>query len=176
MAITCSSVDPARRNFLRARFHSGERPPRPPWARSEADFTACCSRCDDCIRVCPEGILQRGSGGFPEIQFARSGCTFCGDCARVCKPGAIAAGPLTPEAAWSLKGRIEPNCLALKAVMCRSCGDPCDERAIRFRPTLGGVERPQLDPERCTGCGFCVGVCPVTAIKILPEEVAHEGT
>lgn len=119
--------------------------------------------------------MRRGSGGFPELDFRVNGCTFCGDCARACTPGAIAAEPLSAENAWRQKARIAPNCLALNGVMCSSCRDPCDVRAMRFRPALGGISKPQVNFESCTGCGACVGVCPVAALKILPEEGIHEG-
>ena len=32
----------------------------------------------------------------------------------------------------------------------------------------------EFDPERCTGCGECLGVCPVGAIQILPGGVRVE--
>jgi len=29
---------------------------------------------------------------------------------------------------------------------------------------------PRLDIERCTGCGACISVCPVKAIRMGPAE------
>ncbi|EHC55310.1 Ferredoxin-type protein NapF [Salmonella enterica subsp. enterica serovar Inverness str. R8-3668] len=37
--------------------------------------------------------------------------------------------------------------------------------AITFRPTLSGIYQPQLDSQACHGCGACVAICPVSAIK-----------
>ncbi|EBZ8115558.1 4Fe-4S dicluster domain-containing protein, partial [Salmonella enterica subsp. enterica serovar Typhi] len=37
--------------------------------------------------------------------------------------------------------------------------------AITFRPTLSGIYQPQLDSQACNGCGACVAICPVSAIK-----------
>ena len=68
---------------------------------------------------------------------------------------------------------IGDRCLARHGVVCRSCGDACEARAIRFPPRLGGVALPTLDGEACTGCGECVAVCPAVAIS-LPEP-SHAG-
>ena len=37
---------------------------------------------------------------------------------------------------------------------------------LRFTPRQGGVPVPQLEEDRCTGCGNCVSVCPVSAIHM----------
>ena len=38
--------------------------------------------------------------------------------------------------------------------------------AILFRPALGGYALPEVDAAACTGCGLCIGVCPVKAIEM----------
>ena len=53
------------------------------------------------------------------------------------------------------------SCLAWNGVMCSSCKDMCNENAISFL----GVFRPTIDMLKCTGCGFCYGVCPPYSIK-----------
>ena len=155
--------------MTRAQFLSGDwgarRPSvRPPWALAEDDFVARCTRCGDCLGACPTKILEKGRGGFPLVNFARGECTFCGKCVDACKPAALARREGT--APWTLKARIGDACLALQGVVCRSCGDRCQARAIRFRLAPGGVSRPALDGEACTGCGACVAVCPVDAITM----------
>ncbi|RFF14637.1 4Fe-4S dicluster domain-containing protein, partial [Salmonella enterica] len=57
------------------------------------------------------------------------------------------------------------NCLARQSVECHRCQDSCDPMAITFRPTLSGIYQPQLDSQACNGCGACVAICPVSAIK-----------
>ncbi len=156
-------VNASRRGFFRGR----PRPRaeiRPPWALAETEFTTCCTRCNDCLGACPERIVVAGDGGFPTIDFGRGACTFCGACVSACQPRALSRGE--DEPAWPYKATIGSACLPQHGVECRSCGDFCDVRAIRFPPRRGGSPLPVLDLQRCTGCGACVAPCPVAAITV----------
>lgn len=158
-------VDPARRLLLRGRVGAARQPApatRPPWAVAEARFIAACTRCDACVAACPEHILQRGDGGYPEVRFTQRGCTECGACVGACTPGVLTRG--AGQAPWTWRVWIRDTCLAQRRVECRVCGDMCPHGAIRFRPELGGIARPQPDTAACTGCGACVAPCPVGAI------------
>ena len=162
-------MDPHRRSFLRGQVGAaaGADMPalsRPPWALAEAAFAQACTRCGDCIKVCPQQVLVAGDGGYPRISFEQRGCTFCGDCVRACATPALSR-PMT-QPPWSLKAAIGTSCLALQRVECRVCGELCEAGAIRFRPTLGSVAQPVLDATTCTGCGDCVAPCPVGAITV----------
>ncbi len=158
----------ARRLLLRGRLTEGGGAPRPPWALDEAAFIERCSRCDACIRRCPEGIIRRGDGGFPEVSFSDSGCTFCGRCVSVCVPHALAA-----QRPWQLTLTIAESCIAKRGSVCMSCAEACIERALRLPLVAGGVATPQFDPQRCSGCGFCVGPCPSGAITLQQEVTAR---
>jgi len=71
------------------------------------------------------------------------------------------------------------HCLAVQNVVCRSCGEACQQQAIRFSPRLGGAALPSLLAERCTGCGDCLPICPNAALSLIsagplnqtPEEL-----
>ncbi len=154
-----SEVDTSRRFWRR-----GDSPQRPPWALAEAQFVERCTRCSACISACPEGIITSGDGGFAAIDFSRGGCTFCGLCVEVCAPAALLRQPEQPP--WQQLAQIDGRCLAANGVMCRSCEDSCEPRALRFRPQLGGISQPQIDSASCTGCGGCVAPCPVAAIRV----------
>lgn len=157
-------VDAGRRAFFRGR----PRPRmenRPPWAQPENAFVDACTRCDDCLKACPTGIIVQGDGGYPTVDFSRGECTFCGDCPRACASGALQASTLNPP--WHLRANIGPNCLQLQGTECRVCGDFCEPRAIRFLPGPDGTSQLLLDPKVCNGCGACHAPCPTQAIRLL---------
>jgi len=169
------TTDLKRRAFLRGKSPRKESNAiRPPWAGEGNLFTDNCERCDECIQVCPEKILFRGDGGYPEVDFKRGLCTFCVECVAVCKHGAFhyfkSDEPheicSTPDNAWQLDVSIKPTCLSLNAIVCRACGDACDVDAIQFRLQLGGVAIPVVDNDKCTGCGGCLYICPENAVQI----------
>lgn len=162
-----------RRQFLRGAFLSslqtqqvkqqGFAGIRPPWAVEEADFITGCTRCGDCISVCETRILIKGAGGFPEVSFAEGECSFCQKCIDVCRQPVFRP---SDQAAWGHKVDILDHCLIRQRVECRSCGDSCEMRAIRFIPSLGGIAQITLNTESCNGCGACIRSCPVVAIKV----------
>jgi polyferredoxin len=70
---------------------------RPPGALAEADFLATCSRCGECLKVCPTNVLQPAvfeaglEGVFtPRLDFTRSFCEYnCAECGKVCPTRSI---------------------------------------------------------------------------------------
>ena len=80
-----------------------------------------------------------------------------------------------PPPAPAVAAAIGEVCLARRGIVCRTCGDACPERAIRFPPLLGRAAQPLLSLEACTGCGDCLPVCPVAAIALAAAEAAHAG-
>ncbi len=156
-------VDLSRRAFFRGR----PRPrieKRPPWALTESAFIDHCTRCNDCIKACPTHILVVGDGGYPTVDFREGECTFCGDCVTACQPKALLR--TEDQQAWPYTASIGEDCLPRQGVECRVCGDFCDARAIRFPPRLGGSPLPEVDTEKCTGCGACFAPCPTVAVTI----------
>jgi len=156
----------SRRQFLRGDLRGSRAGVRPPWALPESAFAERCTRCDDCVAACPSSLIVRGSGGYPEMDFARGGCDFCGKCRAACKAGAFRAEAAVSLAAWSHRAIIDARCLSAQGVVCRACGDHCEARAIRFRLATAGRSFAQIDLARCTGCGACVNVCPTGAVTM----------
>jgi Pyruvate/2-oxoacid:ferredoxin oxidoreductase delta subunit len=96
-------------------------------------------------------------------------------CIRACPSGALAFGPgerVEPV------GKAELNldtCLTSQGILCDSCAVACppNVRAIKM------VNRkPQLDWDRCTGCGMCAHYCesrPVS-LKMIPPSFVTESS
>ena len=158
-------LDSSKRSFLRGRSRSRPGVVRPPWSLDT--LVEACNRCDACVEACEAGILIRGDGGFPEVDFRRGPCSFCGDCVRACQRPVFDRVDATP---WAWRATVGDQCLSARGVVCRSCGDACEARALGFRLQTGGRALPEIDNSLCNGCGACVAVCPEDAIRM--EEAA----
>ena len=74
---------------------------RPPGAVAEEKFLELCTKCDDCIKACPENTLFRApeaegkvegeAVGTPTFRPARKPCFLCTDlyCINACQTGAL---------------------------------------------------------------------------------------
>ncbi|MBT7409175.1 MAG: ferredoxin-type protein NapF [Methylococcales bacterium] len=158
----------SRFQFLRGDLNGSRVAIRPPWSLDETTFTEYCSRCGDCVKQCPENILEQGRGGFPQINFKGNGCTFCQVCVEVCKEQ-VFKQDLT-ELPWLLNVTIKSNCVSQHGTVCQVCAEQCETEAIRYRYVMGGSQIPELTPDLCTGCGYCYGTCPTNAIEIIQVE------
>lgn len=167
----------SRFQLLRGGFRATSFAVRAPFALSEDQFTETCTRQGACIKACPENIVVRGTGTFPELDFARGECTFCFDCVEACGSGALSKETLAqwrtdPTTASPLpyKAAIGEGCLSSNGVTCRICGDTCETRAIKFQLAVGGKAFPSVDTSACNGCGACQALCPVHVISFTVSE------
>lgn len=161
----------AERRVIQERFV------RPPGAIDEVAFLAACTRCGDCIDVCPPHAIIRVppngglSAGTPMIDASLQPCTVCPDmpCAAACPTGAL----LVPDALWRgyRMGRLElepERCIAFQGVQCGVCARACPigETAI----ALDDAGRPVIRAEGCVGCGVCVQACVTlpSSLKLHP--------
>jgi ferredoxin-type protein NapF len=158
-----TTIDTARRAFFRGSAVPAAH--HVPWA-IEA-FETVCNRCGDCINACEEAVLVKGDGGFPTADLRLGACTFCAACVEACRPGALSLG-VSP--AWRITPQFGDACLSRHGVTCRSCGDACEQRAIRFTLRVGGCADPVVDQRRCTGCGACTAICPNQSIHMKEER------
>lgn len=76
----------------------------------------------------------------------------------------------TDAAPAQMIARVSEACVEPRGVTCRRCGEACDVSAIRFQPLGQGKAKILLDQAVCTGCGSCIGLCPVGALSLLPAE------
>jgi ferredoxin-type protein NapF len=159
-----SQVNLQRRNLLRGRKVDTPPAVRLPWTLSEQVFTDKCTRCSDCINVCEENIIIKGSNGYPEIDFNLGECTFCQACVDTCQQPLFIEDK--NEKPWDLAISLKDNCFTKSGVFCQSCRDVCDQRAINFTYTNSAIPEPSLDADLCVGCGACVSTCPQQSITL----------
>ena len=157
----------SRAQFIRGDVCGTRVQPRPPWAYADSQFSGLCTRCGECLKACPEKILVKGQGGFPQVDFNRGECTFCQACLTACQEGALSADN---SPAWSVKAALEDSCLAYRGVACMTCAEQCEAEAIHFQPRIGGVPFPIIDMDTCTGCGACYKPCPSSSIRLRYTE------
>ena len=140
---------------------------RPPYGLSESLFQSECSVCESkaCVASCDEKIIVIADDGTATLNFAQSGCTFCDDCARACEAGVLSLEHTEYNSKINANFSISFDaCVAHNSVICFSCKEPCIDDAILFN----GMFNPIIDMDRCTGCGFCISVCPTNAIECSP--------
>ena len=138
-----------------------------PWLQSTGHFLDNCSQCQACIKHCPESIIVPGQGGYPTVNFNLGECTYCQACTSHCPEDLF---DLDQSTAWSLRLTIKDSCLTERGVVCQSCRDACEPRAITFKYMPASIPKPLINELLCTRCGACVSSCPVNAL--LPSEEA----
>ena len=139
---------------------------RPPGAADEITFLASCTRCGDCIDVCPVHAIIKAppeaglAAATPLIDPGLQACVVCADmpCARACETGAL----VVPPGGWSSIHMgtlaLDPErCIAFQGIPCGVCARACPVGERALTTDAGG--RPVLRPEGCVGCGACVTAC-----------------
>lgn len=161
--------NPSRRRLFRGKVTKQPSLPRLPWIINENTFTELCNQCDNCILVCESNLIKKDELGFPFVDFSTDECTFCGKCQEVCqKPlfldkNTIESNQLQP---WPGTITINQKCLAQNQIMCQSCQDVCEPRAISFSYKTSSIAEPTINLADCNQCGACISTCPQQAITL----------
>ena len=169
---------------------------RPPGALGEFEFLTKCTRCDKCMKVCPENAIFRAGPnaglalGTPYIEPRSVPCFLCTTlpCIAVCEDEALVWPRLILPDGTSLDGpravrmgtaQVKSgSCLTWGTLdhegqACRICVDRCPypEEALHIAALAEGesVGHPVVDAEVCTGCGLCVFACPTEPAAIFIE-------
>ena len=157
------------------------KPIRPPGAIDESNFTAVCIRCGNCTRACPAGIIEpdpgrHGLAGFmtPTLRFDNNYCQEdCNSCNAVCPSGAIAGLSLAEKSKTTVGlAKVDMSlCLLSEERECTACVRICPYDAVKLVFSEEDyISIPEIDPDKCTGCGACEWVCPVSPIKAITIE------
>ncbi|MRS12260.1 MAG: 4Fe-4S binding protein [Actinobacteria bacterium] len=160
---------------------------RPPGARDESAFLALCTRCGQCMKVCPSNVLQpslskSGIEGLftPELDYRVGSCDWnCAECGKVCPSSAIR--PLELETkrktvigrAYIDTARCIPWTDYRTCLVCQELCPIPDKAIVLTEETVSRpegepitIKRPHVIEKRCIGCGVCETHCPV------PREAA----
>jgi len=161
---------------------------RPPGALDEEAFLARCITCGACAASCPTGVIHADLGRTgveglftPVLDMRRGWCEpSCIRCGEVCPTDALTT--LLPEAKQAIngpaevtigtafvdRGRCLPWAMETPCIVCEEMC-PTSPKAIWLetvettrrdgRPIV--LQRPNVQPEQCTGCGLCENRCPV---------------
>lgn len=150
---------------------------RPPGALDPDDaFLDACTRCGDCIPVCPVDAIitiEESDGRMlPAIDPGLRPCRLCDDlpCIAACPDGALVAPEGGAAAVRIGIAKVDPRtCITFKGELCTRCYDACPypDKAIMM---IG--HRPLVGSAACTGCGLCQYACPThpTSITVIPER------
>ncbi len=169
---------------------------RPPGALDELEFLTKCTRCDKCMKACPENaiLLAAPSAGLaiktPYIDPRSVPCFLCTTlpCVTACEDAALLWPRVRladgrewegPKATRMGTARVKQSqCVTWEtpdrdARECRICVDRCPypEEAIRIVPPAEGktIGHPEVSADVCTGCGLCVFACPAEPAAIVVD-------
>lgn len=156
---------------------------RPPGSEPEAEFSAKCARCGECMRVCVKNAIQpafleAGLEGLwtpkivPRIGYCEFDCTLCG---QVCPSQALKKLSLEEKHKFVIgkaffdKNRCIPYAKEIDCIVCEEHCPTLPKKAIRFKEkeiieadgSRKTIKEPFIDEELCIGCGICENKCPL---------------
>ena len=152
---------------------------RPPGAVEETEFLSLCTRCDECIKVCPAKAIKRSNGltniavGTPIIVPKENPCVLCNGllCIEACKEGALKPVEHVNKVKMGAATINQSRCLAWGGQDCQLCFIKCPLQGDAIYQEDG---KPVINAEKCAGCGICEYMCNTVnntcAIKIVTER------
>ncbi len=154
---------------------------RPPGALEGKNFTDVCSRCGECVKVCPAACIKidetgvKGDGA-PFIEPNEMPCVMCDGllCMHVCPTGALRPMPIQDIDMGTARWR-EETCVRTIGENCTICVDQCPMGTAALE--LNG-NRVVVKEDGCTGCGVCQHYCPTNpkSIVVTPREARADAS
>jgi len=143
---------------------------RPPGALEGKNFTDVCSRCGECVKVCPAQCIkidttaEKGEGA-PYIEPNDMPCVMCEGllCMHTCPTGALRPIPIQDIDMGTARWR-EETCVRTIGENCTICVDQCPMGTAALE--LNG-NRVVVKEDGCTGCGVCQHYCPTSPKSIV---------
>jgi ferredoxin-type protein NapG len=148
---------------------------RPPGSLDEQKFLDTCSRCGNCVSVCPAQCIKIDStaakgGGAPFIEPDAMPCVVCEGlkCMHVCPTGALLPTPLGHIDMGTARMNYQ-TCVRSKGENCTICIDQCPIGSVAIELQDGRV---QVHEDGCIGCGVCQHYCPTNpkSIVVIPKQ------
>lgn len=142
---------------------------RPPGAVGEAIFLERCTKCSDCMKVCPHESIVIHQDGTPVIYPDQMPCYLCDDtpCIAACATEALLPLGSVNEARMGVAVINHRLCTAGQG--CHACVSKCPTDALTMD---FDAQRLVVAVERCVGCGMCEHVCRTVndhiAIRVTP--------
>lgn len=177
-AMSSKKIDQSRRGFLTASLFSREGREQvrkkqvrsgviPPGLQQPVTQNSCADCPGYCENKCPQKIIKLHSAdhdlqGQPYLDFTITGCSFCMECNDAC-PGLSLQKSDNVNHSLGKASLSHEACYAWNNIICMSCINACEHSLIKFATD----RKPVIDTDHCTGCGFCIKICPASAIEIV---------
>lgn len=151
---------------------------RPPGALHEQSFRDTCSRCGECVRVCPAQCIKidstgvRGQGA-PYIDADDMPCVVCDGlmCMHVCPTGALVPTILADIDMGTAQWHPDTCVRTARGEDCTLCIDKCPLGSFAIELIDNKIV---VKEQGCIGCGVCQYECPTSpkSIVVIPASVA----
>jgi len=159
---------------------------RPPGAVEESKFLGQCIRCFLCGEICPNMAINFvglegniAEWGTPYIMPREQGCMLCMKCTHVCPTGALKKVKDDMDEIFKKvnmgKAVVDKSiCYSYNNRVCGFCYGACPFPDVSLK--LGDWARPEVQEDKCVGCGLCEKICVQVpqAIRVIPRGAEHK--